>query len=269
VATLVAIAVVAGLLVWHFASGSDDGSGGGASKTVKPAAIPAPLVQGTASADYDLSTREVAGVPRGFPQTVDGAVEAFAAMDGQLSVVGADLTADARGQLLEDVGYGQLPGITSLVKQTQRRYHLTSDGQPTTGEPGDRFYSDCLPQYGMYHVGQVTPNQAKPTRVIVTVWMPRIQGIGSPSHIDDLRIDWSTDTAAVVWKNGDWRLPVEKAPEGPKVSPPSDRLRPNVSVAERAQLAAGNPNGFWRLFKGYSEAWPTDLLGPEPKEASQ
>lgn len=268
-ATVVAIAVVAGLLVWHFTGGADENSGGGESHGANAAPIPAPLVQGTASADFKLATKEVAGVPRGFPQTIDGAVEAFAASMGQLHVVGADLTASERDQLLEDVGYGEVPGIATLVKKAQSHYHLTADGQPAAGEAGDRFYSDCLPQYGMYNAQKATPNLSAPTRVLVTTWMPCVEGVGSPTHIDDLRIKWSTDIGWVSWSSGDWRLVPAAPPSPPKVPAPADTLRPNVSVAERAELAAGEGKGFWELFRGYSEKWPTDLLGPEPKEDSK
>jgi len=269
VATLVAIAVVAGLLVWHFTSGSDGGSGGGASKSAKPAAIPAPLVQGTASAGYDLSTKEVAGVPRGFPQTIDGAVEAATALTPFSRLLGASWTSSERQALLENLGYKNYPDLAQTVAKIQRYYNLNQDGQPASGEAGDRFYNDCLPQYGMYNVQKPRPSASKPTSVWVTVWMPCVEGIGSPSHIDNLHVQWDWYPAEMLWKDGDWQLSMTTSPSSSKPPVPKDKLRPNVSVAERADLVASAPKGFWKLYRGYSEKWPTDLLGTEPKEATK
>ncbi|NHA02093.1 hypothetical protein G5V59_27315 [Nocardioides sp. W3-2-3] len=237
-----------------------------------PAPLPKGLAVGDATATFDLATREVGGVPRGFPQTLAGAVEASAASLEATRTAGYEPAAPDRAAVQKEFGYDKASDIDEVIAAAQARDGLDGNGQPLDGEPGDRFYNECLPQYGMYRTmrgdalqtnNSDAPIPTPPTDVWVLTWAPCIEGIGSPTHIDNLRVKWNVYPLRWKWAANDWRLAVDDKWEWPEkdVPTPKDLLRPNVSLQERADLFG---DGGWLLFKGYSEAWPTDLLGKEP-----
>lgn len=267
-----ALIVAVGAAVITIAGRDDDGPSG--TPDPKPSAappVPDGLKVGDATATFDLATREVGGVPRGFPQTVAGAVEASAASVEATRTAGYDLTQVDRAAIQKEFGYDKYADIDELMAKAQEREGLDVDGRPVDAQPGDRYYNECLPQYGMYRVlngdaretGKERPVPARPTDVWVLIWEPCVEGIGSPDHIDDLRVKWNVYLRRWKWENEDWRAVDEKW-EWPdeEIPTPKDLMRPNVSLDERAELFRDAPG--WQLFRGYSEAWPTDLLGTEP-----
>lgn len=241
-------------------------------KEPQAVALPPGLKAGGASSTFDLSTRTVGGVGRGFPQTVDGAVEASAASLEFTRTAGLELPAEDRQVLLDEFGYADAGDVDQVIEAAQDREGLDENGQPLDSQPGDRYYNECLPQYGMYNTLTTEKQPATvdefgpaPTDMWVLIWAPCIEGIGAPEHIDDLRVSWDVYPLRWTWSDGDWQLASNDRWEWPddSVLTPRDLQRPNVSLKERAELF-GDDLTHWQLFAGYSEEWPTNLLGPEP-----
>lgn len=268
IAGVIALVVLAVLITWLLmrdpTGPSGEGEAGG-----EPAAreIPAGLEQGEASADFTLATEQLHGVPRGFPQTVPGAVEAASAMAEATKFLSAERPSDEREDLLVELlpPEAVTPELeTVLVERARDRYGLTEEGQPIGGQPGDQFVNECLPEFGLYRVTGTEPAAGETPRLVeMEIWMPCVQGTGSSQNIDALRLDWGVTYNAVEWRDGDWSITDERGQQDLDPLIPAEELFPNVSVEERAELVADRGEG-WMLYQGWSEEWPTEVLGEEP-----
>ncbi|MFY0408622.1 hypothetical protein [Solicola sp. PLA-1-18] len=258
---VVAGLVVVGLLVWSFVPA---GGGGGdepadeLSRTRGEVPTGA-LAQGTASADLDGATRQVSGVPRGFPQTVDGAVQSYVASLGTFAAGMAGLTAGELETFVRDFT-GTTTDYSTIAADKRALLGLDDQGRVIDGQAGDAVVSACPPDLGAYRTSDVVPADGAPTSVTVSYWGPCVYGIGSTTNRERLNVVWQETTATMTWSDGDWRLATGAQPPQDKAPAPADLNRPNTTFAQRSALLGEG----WSLFQGASQDWPSEILGEEP-----
>lgn len=258
---VVAGLVVLALAVWLFGpSGSAEPAKPAPTPRASDKSEPLPdgLDRGTATATFEDATRRVSGVPRGFPQTTDGAVEAYVSslgtfVMGMATMSDAELDTFTRDFMTGTLDYGPLAADKKAL------IGLDQDGRLQGGEAGDKLYSSCPPELGAYR------SQVKSTsEVVVTYWGPCIYGAGSETNREKLNVVWQSTSGTMRFVDGDWRLvpgtPGAASPTGAKAPAPANVNRPDTSYAERAQLLGAG----WQLFDGASQGWPTQLLGQRP-----
>ncbi|MDO9380938.1 MAG: hypothetical protein Q7T56_19005 [Nocardioidaceae bacterium] len=252
--------VVVGLLVWSFVPAGDDPAerSDRLSRTGDTTATGS-LERGTASADLAGATRQVAGVPRGFPQTVDGAVESYVASLGLFAAGMARLTAAELATFVRDFT-GTDTDYSALAADKRALLGLDDQGRVIDGRAGDAVVSACPPDLGAYRTSDVAPADGAPTSVTVSYWGPCVYGVGSTTHRERLDVVWQQTTATMTWTSGDWRLAPGAQPPAARAPSPTDLNRPDTTFAQRAALLGDG----WSLFSGASQAWPTELLGQEP-----
>ncbi len=230
-----------------------------ASPSGSPAATDAPgLPRGTATAAGKLSTRAVGAVPRGFPQSQDGAVEAASTM-AAASLDMFRLPKDGRDALQKDWYAASPPADFEDNGRTWRaQNHLDDTGRlidAGSGTPatGQRFTSQCHPELGAYKVENYTG-----TAAAVTVWYPCVSGVLDPATATDLTGQWMLGQFTLSWTRGDWRLTMTGAGPYSSVPAPADEGQPVVTYAERARLLTGFGGG-WRLYADASETAPAEV----------
>jgi hypothetical protein len=221
--------------------------------TASPGASTAPPLakgghpRGPAKAN-PTGTRQVYGVPRGFPHTEAGAVEAATAAneaiykvlsspDFVIGEIGRDLSVDGKGSFD--------PNDTAAWR---KRQGLNAAGQvvdPKTGQinPQLTFYNSCYAEYGTYRV-----TSSKPDEVTVEMWFPCLVGPGSDDDLSRAKVYWIMPRSTFVWVRGDWHDKVSDLLD----NPPEPTLPSliNVSFAEREKLLPGDG---WLLYADATE----------------
>lgn len=223
-----------------------------------PGPLPDGLAKGTASAAFEDSTRRVSGVPRGFPRTTDGAVEAYVSSLGTFVMGMATMTDDELDTFTGDFMTGNLD-FGLLAADKKALVGLDRDGRLQGGEAGDKLYSSCPPELGAYRADARSASE-----VVVRYWGPCIYGAGSETNREKLNVVWQSTSGTMRFVDGDWRLvpgaPGSAPPAGAKAPAPANVNRPDTSYAERERLLGAG----WQLFDGASQDWPTQLLGQRP-----
>ncbi len=208
------------------------------------------------TAAFASSTTEVAGEPRGFPDTEAGAVEASIAIMSQ-NIGGAIYDTDAEIQewaqdVYSDPEEALVPGAFDELRESLG----VAPDLTYTGPQGWRAYADCLPELGAY---KATPGGADV--FTVEVWMPCFLGQAPADKPEGLNILWARAGLAVVFRDGDWRTATGATVEYEDETPvPADKNDPVTTLTERLELLGPD----WKLLADASEAWPTELLGEEP-----
>ncbi len=207
------------------------------------------------TAAFASSTTEVAGEPRGFPETEDGAVEAAIALMTHNFGAAIYNTDTEIQEWVQDVYLDpEVAFVPEALAETRELLGVAPD-LTYTGPEGSRAFADCRPELGAYKV-----TQDGETVFTVEVWMPCFFGQAETDQPEGLNILWARSGASVAFVDGDWRtrstVPVEYDDETPV---PSDRNDPVTSFTERLSLLGAG----WKLLADASESWPTDLLGEE------
>jgi hypothetical protein len=224
---------------------------GAPSATASAPAMP----RGEATAAARLATRSVSGLPRGFPRTEAGAVEAgasFASATHLLQRMAApDRTAYARDAMLRPPPAAELDAAAAAFRA---RHGLTAAGQPHDkagrAPAATRFTSRCHPALGAYRVAAYAPDRAT-----VDYWMPCLLGTvhddGTPARV---RTQWQMGRMDLHWHAGDWR--VGDLSPGPFTTPvtPDDPGEPATTTAERAALLGDG----WLAFADADDARPDE-----------
>ncbi|MFF1792828.1 hypothetical protein ACFVXQ_01055 [Kitasatospora sp. NPDC058263] len=201
------------------------------------------LPRGTASAFGLDGAARVAGLPRGFQHTTDGAVAAATTAAANVFNVERMIPSD-RSAYLTSV-YGAVPaGAEAGAQAYQQKNGLNGAGQlidPSTGQASTkRFVSLCHPELGAYRVVNTAPDA-----VSVNVWQVCLTGTvgqGAPA----LQGKWYLGQFDMRWQGGDWQ--VAGTSSGGFASPPTPaRGQAVTTYAERAQLLAGYGTG-WQLY---------------------
>ncbi len=244
--SLLAVVLLAGIAVFAVSGGDDSGD--------DSAPSPAPADGPTAA--LTLATREVAGQPRGFPKTEDGAIEAATQivtylLSGPIYGTDEEYLAWANDVFLD----AETQNIES-ADPVKAESNVAPDGT-YTGPDGWRAYSDCLPELGAYRSEKITEGEIR-----VHLWMPCMVGEGPIDGAANVPIVWFELGYLMTFQEGDWRTMsgLVVAPEG-ETPVPADRNRPETTFKERLQVLGPD----WKLFADASEAWPTALLGEDPK----
>ncbi len=209
------------------------------------------------TAALSTSTTEVAGEPRGFPQTEAGAVEAaIAIMTQNFSGPAYDTDAEIQ-EWVQDVYLDpEMAFAPGALAETRDLLGVAAD-LSYTGPEGSRAFADCLPELGAYKVTKDTD-----TVYTVEVWMPCLFGQAVADRPEGLNILWARSGAVVGFVDGDWHTRSTTAVEYNDETPlPTDRDDPVTSFTERLSLLGSG----WKLLEDASESWPTALLGEEPE----
>jgi hypothetical protein len=234
-----------------------EGRGGGQT----PAAGLA-LRRGTATAAASLATRSVSGLPRGFPRSRAGAVEAGSSFAASVFIVqrmaSADRSAYVRDAMLQPPATADLD---EAAADFRAQYRLTATGQLLDAD-GDvsttrRFISVCHPDLGAYRVESFSAQRAA-----MDYWMPCLLGVVADGGTDGggtiaVRTRWQMGRAELRWDAGDWRVgELTRGPFDAPVTPP-DVGEPATTLRQRATLL-GQSEG-WHAFADASEERPAEV----------
>jgi hypothetical protein len=256
---LAAVAAVAALLLALVVlrPGLDEDkppAGPAASPSTAPPLAKGGLPLGPAKANTP-GTRQVYGVPRGFPHTEAGAVEATTAANEAIYKLLSwpAAIADEAAKDINADGKGVDP---KPAEAWRKQMGLNAAGQvvdPQTGQvnPQLTFYNSCYAEYGAYRVVA-----AKADEVTVEMWFPCLVGPGSDDDLSRVNVHWIMPRSTFVWMRGDWRDKISDLVENPPE--PTAPSLVNVSFAEREKLLPGEG---WLLYADATEK-PLDLGAP-------
>lgn len=249
-AALVALLVLAGLVWWSVADhGSRRPGGTSATHGSSGANGSSGLGTGTAAADLRLASRSVSGVPRGFPQTVDGAVQAYVASVGTFVMGMAGLSDAQLATFVRDFTGADLD-YRPLAAQKRQVVGLAA----ADASPNRALYAACPPALGAYKAVRTSAAD-----VTVSFWGPCVYGLDRPGG-GRLDVVWQWSTARMRWSEHDWRLVPASTGALPRAPRPSDVDRPATTYAERARLLGPG----WRLFDGAAQRWSPASVRPVP-----
>jgi hypothetical protein len=187
-------------------------------------------------------TRDLHGVPVGYPQTRVGGIQAalnYAAGTGGLPVWNSLTRKPINDYIYTDSVRGGAAISDDIVRKVQAQYQFDDFGRPLnpdgTVNPNMRLYAAYLGKYGAYRVANVAPDSERPTSITVEIWGPNVFGVGSRDDLTRVQVTWSTTILTVTWVNGDWRISDSRYPSARPPAPANPR-RVNVPFEERARL---------------------------------
>ncbi|MDT0342710.1 hypothetical protein [Streptomyces litchfieldiae] len=185
--------------------------------------------RGDATAAGQRATRSVSGLPRGFPRSEVGAVEAGVSYVASIPEVHRMTSAD-RWAYTHDA---------MLDPPSKARLDADAAASPLRSAA-----SDCHPELGAYRVLAASPDQA-----LVDYWMPCLMGTA------DTHMRWQMGRMALRWDADDWR--VAEMTRGPfdQLVTPAEQGNPVTTFAERLELLGDG----WELFADATDEWP---VGP-------
>ncbi|MDT0319299.1 hypothetical protein [Streptomyces millisiae] len=242
-------------------AGADDGTtkpGGGASATRSAVE----MKRGGATGSAALATRSVAGLPRGFPSSEAGAVEAGAAFVASVYDLHR-MPAAERWSYVQDAMTDPPPkqrlDTDAVAFRANHRLAETGEVLDVSGEavPGVGFTSRCHPELGAYRVEDFETGRAE-----VDYWMPCLLGtvdeVGQAIHV---QTRWQMGRMTLRWHRDDWR--VDELARGPSDEPvtPPDEGEPATTLAERAALLGAG----WLAFADASERRPAEAESAAPR----
>ncbi|UED84726.1 hypothetical protein [Streptomyces profundus] len=210
---------------------------------------------GEATATGALASRVVSGLPRGFPRSEAGAVEAgttfAAATSDLLRMAGDDRTAYVRDAMLDPPSVRRLDEDASNFRE---RHGLSDSGGSSDDE---RFVSECHPELGAYRVVDYTSE-----RSVVDFWMPCLLGtVDDAGAAVEMATRWEMGRVALEWKGNDWR--VEELTAGPFNEPvmPEDAGDPVTELTMRLALLGHD----WQLYADANEETPPEARTGESR----
>lgn len=212
---------------------------------------------GTALASGADGTRRVSGLPRGFPQTIDGAVEA-ATTAGAATYTVQRMTPGDRATYVQDV-FGNVPSdLEDKAQLYQSQNNLNSSGQlvdPATGQSLNdrRFTSLCHPELGAYKVVDASTETAT-----IDVWQVCVSGVIGPGAQRDLKANWMAGEFSLTWSAGDWHI-TNTSPGSFNTPPaPPNPGQAVIAYTKRAKILAAYGSG-WTLYRDASMSDPAEI----------
>lgn len=208
--------------------------GGELDPVFAPTDAPTALPVGEA-AEGTGATEDVAGVPAGFPQSVDGAVSALMTYSNAADAA-LFRTPQERAEIAERIFTDQGRAASGLTDQAAA---AAQDRQRAAA------FTGCAYEFGAYKVVSVgshsvvspspdEPAQA-PTEVVVSTWAPCLSGLGGAQDTSDVDIRWTHHAATLRWDGRDWRVDSVVSPGG-RVPVPDDPDDVAITFQERARL---------------------------------
>ncbi|MDT0446824.1 hypothetical protein [Streptomyces johnsoniae] len=218
---LVAAGVVFGL--WKNGGSADTAEDSG-----PPSASPSvPSVEpprGEATAAAEQATRTVSGLPRGFPRTEAGAVEAGASYLASVAEL-YRMTSFERWRYTRDA----MTDPPSLSRLDEDAEAAVANGSA----------ADCRPELGAYRTVAFTADRA-----VVDHWMPCLAGPDASRGGDEARARWLMGRMVLRWERDDWRVgELLQGPFDELITPPEPG-DPVVPLAERLALLGED----WELY---------------------
>ncbi|MFI2365167.1 hypothetical protein [Promicromonospora sp. NPDC019610] len=218
-----------------------------------PTDVPTALPVGGAAQGAG-ATEYVAGVPAGFPQSIDGAVSALMtysnAADAALS-----RTPQERAEIAERIFTDQGRAASGLSDQAAADVQDRPDATAFTG---------CAYEFGAYKVVSVGSHSVEspdpdepaqvPTEVVVSTWARCLSGVGGARDTSDVDIRWTHHAATLRWDGRDWRVDTVVSPGG-RVPEPDDPDDIAITLEERARLLGTG----WTLPADATEEVATDF----------
>ncbi|MFI2486529.1 hypothetical protein ACH47X_06435 [Promicromonospora kroppenstedtii] len=173
------------------------------------------------------ATGDVAGVPVGFPQSVDGAVSAMMTY-GNAADAALFRTPQERAQIADRIFTDEGHAASGLTDQA-------------AAEAQDRLGADaltgCAYEFGAYKVASVGSSDAAqvPFWVVVSTWAPCLAGAGGAQDASDVDIRWTQRTSTLRWDGRDWRVEATVSSDD-RVPVPAEPDDVAVTFEERARL---------------------------------
>ncbi|MGW5342521.1 hypothetical protein [Streptomyces sp. NPDC004050] len=155
-----------------------------------------------------------AGIPKGFPQTEQGAQSAAA---NYAVALGSDgmFKKDTRHTLVDTI---YTPAAATRLKGPQDAAYsaefLARLGLDANGNPpqGSTFVTRAVP-VGT-RIDAYSPNTAK-----VSVWYTGLIGMSGTKSTDPVRTTWKTWVFELTWTGGDWKVNADTQQDGPAPVP--------------------------------------------------
>ncbi|TDC76478.1 hypothetical protein [Streptomyces hainanensis] len=201
------------------------------------------------------------GLPRGFPRSEEGAVEAGASFASSLFALHRMSSGDRRDYVQDAMT--NPPSKRRLDTDAvafRARHGLTETGHVLNGNgdviEGTRFLSECHPTLGAYRVEDSTAD-----RFEVDYWMPCLLGtVNQDGRAIHVQTRWQMGRMALNWHDGDWR--VDQLTRGPFDEPvtPPDEGTIVTSLSQRAALLGAG----WLTFADARESSPDEA---QPEDA--
>ncbi|WP_461031622.1 hypothetical protein [Streptomyces mayteni] len=217
------------------------------------------MARGGATAAAALATRSVSGLPRGFPHSEEGAVEAGASFASSVFVLHRMSSGDRWAYAQDTMTDPPSKQLLDTEAVAFRANHgLSESGHVVNGDggivQGTRFVSECHPALGAYRVADSVED-----RVEVDFWLPCLLGtVDQDGRAIELRARWQMGRMALRWDDGDWRVDaLTRGPFDELVTPP-DEGEFVTSLSQRAALLGAD----WLAFADARENRP-DGAQPE------
>ena len=217
------------------------------------------------------ATGDVAGVPVGFPQSVDGAVSAMMtygnAADAALFRTPQERS-EIANRIFTDEGHAASGLTDQAAVEAQERLGVNEAGvaERWNGslDPARTAFVGCAYEFGVYRVvsvgsaSVVPPSPGEPaqllSQVVVTTWSPCLSGVAGTQDASDVDIRWTQRTSTLRWDGRDWRVEATVSSDD-RVPVPADPDDVAVTFEERARLVGKG----WTLPADATEKIPPDF----------
>lgn len=244
VAVGVVVAVVLGVLVGRWSTGSKDPVASAqppASSSQPPAVEPSqattlPRAAGVVAGSGGIG--RVHEMQTGFTKTTEGAVQAamnYAIVDASPAYYNqAHYDAIQAEMYTNPEVRKQIGSRQQVVNALRKYYQVNSAGQPLTDgkpDPRKRIWDAAYLQYGAFKVVI-----DEPEKVRVQLWYPVVLGVDykDAKTTANIQLNWVLTEVTVEWVRGDWLVAGNAMESDPPL--PANRGQVVTSFAERAEL---------------------------------
>ncbi|MCY0938715.1 hypothetical protein [Streptomyces sp. H34-S4] len=195
------------------------------SPTTPPPSDKPPAANPTSATGVAPVDGKSSGIPKGFPQTEQGAQSAAA---NYAVALGSDgmFRKNTRHSLVDGIYTREAAnGLKGPQDEAYSTAFLAKLGLDANGNPpqGNTFVTRAVP------VGTRVDSYS-PTASRVSVWYTGLIGMSGTKSTDPVHTTWKTWTFELVWSDGDWKVLSDSQQDGPApvpgdaVAAPSDEL---------------------------------------------
>lgn len=202
------------------------------------------LTRGTATVTTGNTGGAMAGVPIGWPQTLDGAVSAamtYQAADYTPAILLPKTQKAVQQRLYTAEGLRVSAMPADMLAKIRKKLRISDDGKILLNgkiSPKEQLYASGYPRYGAYKLVSHEGADDQPTLAVVDVWFPFAMGPGTDTKTDEIYVAWLRALVEVKWENGDWKINGVRA-SNTFPMPPDPRRTNQTFQARRDLLGPG------------------------------
>ena len=202
------------------------------------------LTRGTASVTTGNTGGAMAGIPIGWPQTLDGAVSAAMTYQSATYAPAVLLPKTQKAvqqRLYTAEGLRVSASPADMLAKIRKKLRISDDGKILLNgkvSPKEQLYASGYPRYGAYKLVSHEGPDDQPTLAVTDVWFPFVMGPGTDTKTDELYVGWVRALVEVKWENGDWKINGVRA-SNTFPMPPDPRRTNQTFQARRDLLGPG------------------------------